>query len=321
MRATHRRAFKGGSRRRAKPVPPALRAGSKRKRVFKAAAAASTKKIKQKQIKVRIKKTGSLSERETQDIDYLIASSFQNSSIDYIDKSNDCVFVSIGTQVVGAMFLRPVRLGPGGLVEHGYDGANASPTVIDYDDDTSYNRTNGNMNDSNYEKMRDLTPSTSFNGMDDKVDKDKYIYIHTACVSGAHRGKGLLHKLFYFLSTLPRFKHAIFKLEASNTVEHANGLDQAVRFQIYSKAGFTLPIGTVVEPGGETVVGVEAQGQSGSMRQHRDIAYALRSRDGRERVASFRDVRPEACYIQSIKQERGCLMESDSKKMRDFNHG
>ncbi len=262
-----------------------------------------------------------MSERETQGIDYLISSSFHNSSIDYIDKSNDCVFVSIGTQVVGAMFLRPVHLGPSGLVEQGYDGANASLNDHAPDDYTSYNRTNGNMNDSNYEKMRDLTQSTSFDGMDDNVDNDKYIYIHTACVSGAHRGKGLLHKLFYFLSTLPRFKHTIFKLEASNTVEHANGLDQAVRFQIYSKAGFTLPVGTVIEPGGETVVGVETEGQSRSTRQHRDIAYALRSQDGRERVASFRDIRPDACYLQSIKQERGCLMESDSKKMRDFNHG
>ena len=96
-------------------------------------------------------------------------------------------------------------------------------------------------------------------------------------------------------------------------VEHAAGLNQAARFQIYSKAGFILPVGTVIEPGGETVVGVEA-------RHHRDIAYTLRSQDGQQRVASFRDVHPEVCYIHSIKQERGCLMESDSKKLRDFNH-
>ncbi len=297
MRATKRRAFKGGSRRRTENVRPARSAGSNRNRAVKASATSPTKKNKQGlrlvtvQVKVKIKKTGNLSPRESQDVDGLITSSFKDSSINYIDKSNDCVFVSIGNQVVGAMFLKLI------------DG---------YHENNSYNRNSRNTTDSNDEKMRDLNnqaPTTATT----KGFQDKHVYIHTVCVSSAHRGKGLLHKLFYFLSTLPQFKHTIFKLEASNTVEHDVGLNQAARFQIYSKAGFTLPVGTVIEPSGETVAGVET-------RHHRDIAYTLRSRDGQQRVVSFRDVHPEVCYIHSIKQERGCLMESDSKKMRDFNH-
>jgi hypothetical protein len=301
MRATKRRAFKGGSRRRTKNVRPARSAGSNRNRAVKASATSPTKKNKQGlrlvtvQVKVKIKKTGNLSPRESQDVDGLITSSFKDSSINYIDKSNDCVFVSIGNQVVGAMFLKLI------------DG---------YHENNSYNRNSRNTTDSNDEKMRDLNnqaPTTAITTATTKGFQDKHVYIHTVCVSSAHRGKGLLHKLFYFLSTLPQFKHTIFKLEASNTVEHDVGLNQAARFQIYSKAGFTLPVGTVIEPSGETVAGVET-------RHHRDIAYTLRSRDGQQRVVSFRDVHPEVCYIHSIKQERGCLMESDSKKMRDFNH-
>jgi hypothetical protein len=298
MRATKRRAFKGGSKRRTKNVRPARSAGSNRNRAVKASATSQTKKNKQgllpllksQVIKVKIKKTGNLSPREIQDVDGLITSSFKNSSINYIDKSNDCVFVSIGNQVVGAMFLKLV------------DG---------YHENNSYNRNSQSTINSNDEKMRDLTKVTT-TATTAKGFEDRHIYIHTVCVSSAHRGKGLLHKLFYFLSTLPQFKHTIFKLEASNTVEHEVGLNQAARFQIYSKAGFTLPVGTVIEPGGETVAGVEMR--------HRDVAYTLRSRDGQQRVVSFRDVHPEVCYIHSIKQERGCLMQSDSKKMRDFNH-
>ena len=282
----------------------ALRAGSKRKRVV--VHAAPTKKMKQNHLKIKLKSVDRISQHETEEFDRLIKSSFHNSSINHVDKNNDCVFVSTGTQVIAVMFLKSVRIGPNGVIEHGRDSTGTLMGHSGYDDT---NATNGIISNSNNKKTRDSSP----------FDDDKCIYIHTVCVSSAHRGKGLLHKMLYFVSMLPRFRHARFKLEASNTVEHANGLDQAVRFQIYSKSGFTLPIGTVIEPGGDTVISVATHGQSSWTREHRTIVYTLRSRDGKDRITSFRDIRPETCYMNSIKQERGCLMESDYEKLRDFN--
>jgi hypothetical protein len=294
-RAARRRVNKAGSK-------WVLRAGSKRKRVHKVA---STKKVKQKPLTVKIRDVDSLSNTKVEKIDHLIKSSFENSGIQYVDKDNECVFVSIGTEIIGVLFLRP---------SDDYGRASADPSVDHVNDATNnaYSQTIGNNGN---QKMRDaLSSSSSTSGHTDSI------YIHTACVSDGHRGKGVLHKMLYFISTLPRFKNVVFKLEASNTVEHATGLNQAVRFQIYSKAGFTLPVGTVIEPGGEMVVRVEAHGQSRWTQHHRSIVYALRSRDGVERVVSFQDIRPTACYMNSIKQERGCLMESDSLKLRDFNY-
>jgi hypothetical protein len=315
MHSRHRRTLGRGGRRFAATAHKArrsraLRAGSKRKRVV--VVEAPTKKMKQKHLKIKLKSVGQITQHETEEFDRLIKSSFHNSSINYVDKINDCVFVSTGTQVIAVMFLRSTRIGPNGVIdEHGRYSPGTSTSTDDsgYDDDT--NATNGTISNSNNKKTRDSSPLD---------DDDKCIYIHTVCVSGAHRGNGLLHKMLYFVSTLPRFRHARFKLYASNTVEHANGLDQAVRFQIYSKSGFTLPVGTVIEPGGDTVVGVATQGQSRWTREHRTIVYTLRSRDGKDRLVSFRDIRPDACYMNSIKQERGCLMESDYEKLRDFNH-
>lgn len=304
-RAARRRVNKAGSK-------WVLRAGSKRKRVHKVA---STKKVnKQKQPTVKIKDINSLSNTKVEKIDHLIKSSFENSGIQYVDKDSECVFVSIGTEIIGVLFVRQ-------SVDYGRASADASVDYGNDDINTNNNSYNQFMVNASNQKTRDaLLSSSSTSTSTSTSGHNDSIYIHTACVSDGHRGKGVLHKMLYFISTLPRFKHAVFKLEASNTVEHATGLNQAVRFQIYSKAGFTLPIGTVIEPGGEMVVGVEAHGQSRWTQHHRSIVYALRSRDGQERVVSFQDVRPTACYMNSIKQEKGCLMESDSLKLRDFNY-
>ena len=310
-----RRTLKTPTRRRvvARKTTQTLRAGSKRKRAGQFVA---TKKMKQKQPKkVKIKPIERISQDETQQFDDLITSSFQNSSIRYLDKNNECVFVSIGKTIVAVMFLKPVCVGPNGLTEEDERREQDNPTASSpgYGDSGAGTFDDANFSVANVNKYGKLTEPASSNN-------SNCMYVHTVCVSSAHRGEGLLHKMLYFVSTLPQFKHTIFKLEASNTVEHANGLNQAARFQIYSKSGFTLPVGTVVEPGGHTVLGVATQGHSRWTREHRSIFYTLRSPDGKEQTVSYQDVRPETCYMNSIKQEKGCLMESDSVKLRDFNY-
>lgn len=160
------------------------------------------------------------------------------------------------------------------------------------------------------------------------------IYIHTVSVSDAHRGMGLLHKMLNALGSISHFKHAIFKLEAANTNDH--GLNQAARFQIYSKSGFMLPRGTVVEPPGYKVLDVHMQvsnprqsrsktSKAVSSIKHansnssKSIIYTVLDSSGNEKRVSYQDIQPTTCYMDGIKQERGCVMESDSKKLRDFN--
>ena len=207
------------------------------------------------------------------------------------------------------MFLKPACVGPTGLK---HEDNRQTVSVNGYDDsgDSTFNDADVSMANVDPYEAR----------LNDSKNSNNCLYIHTVCVSSAHRGEGLLHKMLYFVSALPQFKRAVFKLEASNTVEHVTGLNQAARFQIYSKSGFTLPVGTVIEPGGDKVIGVATQGHSRWTREHRNVVYTLRSPDGRERNVAYQDIRPEACYMNSIKQEKGCLMESDSIKLRDFNY-
>lgn len=139
------------------------------------------------------------------------------------------------------------------------------------------------------------------------------VYIHTVSVSEKHRGMGLLHKMLSFAGKISRFKDAVFELTAANTVDH--GLNQAARFQIYSKSGFLLPVGTVVEPSGYKVLNVAA-----NTKPQKSIVYTIQdSRTGKKIQVSYQDIHPTGCSVNNVKQERGCIMKSDSKKLRDFN--
>jgi hypothetical protein len=139
------------------------------------------------------------------------------------------------------------------------------------------------------------------------------VYIHTVSVSEKHRGMGLLHKMLKYLGRISRFKDAVFELTAANTVDH--GLDQAARFQIYSKSGFSLPTGTVVEPSGYKVLSVDL-----NTKPQKSIMYTVqKGQTGQQLRISYRDIHTTGCSMNSVKQERGCLMESTSQNLRDFN--
>ena len=146
----------------------------------------------------------------------------------------------------------------------------------------------------------------------------KCMYVHTVCVSSAYRGMGLLHKMLFALGKISQFKDTVFKLEAANTTDH--GLNQAARFQIYSKSGFTLPIGTLIEPHRYHVMNVELRNSSGSS-GGKSITYTVKNLllNGRIEKVSYSEIHPEACSIHNTKQERGCVMESNSKRLREFN--
>jgi hypothetical protein len=147
----------------------------------------------------------------------------------------------------------------------------------------------------------------------------KCMYVHTVCVSSAYRGMGLLHKMLFALGKISQFKDTVFKLEAANTTDH--GLNQAARFQIYSKSGFTLPIGTVIEPHRYHVTNVELRNSPAGRSGGKSITYTVKNLLHNERIekVSYSDIHPEACSIHNTKQERGCVMESNSKRLRDFN--
>jgi hypothetical protein len=139
------------------------------------------------------------------------------------------------------------------------------------------------------------------------------VYIHTVSVSEKHRGMGLLHKMLKYLGRISRFKDAVFELTAANTVDH--GLDQVARFQIYSKSGFSLPTGTVVEPSGYKVLSTDF-----NAKPQKSIMYTMqKGNTGQKLRISYRDIHPTACVMNNVKQERGCIMESNSQNLRDFN--
>ena len=141
----------------------------------------------------------------------------------------------------------------------------------------------------------------------------KRVYIHTVSVSEKHRGMGLLHKMLSFAGRISRFRDAVFELTAANTVDR--GLNQAARFQIYSKSGFSLPVGTVIEPSGYKVLNVDF-----NTIPKKSIVYTMQdSRTGKKIQVSYQDLHPTGCSMNNVKQERGCFMKSDSKKLRDFN--
>lgn len=142
---------------------------------------------------------------------------------------------------------------------------------------------------------------------------ERRVYIHTVSVSENHRGMGLLHKMLNFAGKISRFRDVVFELTAANTVDH--GLSQASRFQIYSKSGFSFPAGTVIEPYGYKVLNVDF-----NTKPQKSIVYTMQdSHTGKKIQVSYQDLHPTGCSINNIKQERGCIMKSDSKKLRDFN--
>ena len=147
----------------------------------------------------------------------------------------------------------------------------------------------------------------------------KCMYVHTVCVSSAYRGMGLLHKMLFALGKISQFKDTVFKLEAANTTDH--GLNQDARFQIYSKSGFTLPIGTMIEPHKYHVTNVELRNSPAGSSGGKSITYTVKNllHNGRIEKVSYSDIHPEACSIHNTKQERGCVMESNSKRLREFN--
>lgn len=139
------------------------------------------------------------------------------------------------------------------------------------------------------------------------------VYIHTVSVSERRRGMGLLHKMLSFAGKISRFSDAVFELTAANTVDH--GLNQVARFHIYSKSGFSLPAGTVIEPSGFKVLGADF-----NTKPKKSIIYTMQDiRTGKKIQVSYQDLHPTECFMNNVKQERGCTMKSDSKKLRDFN--
>lgn len=230
------------------------------------------------QVHIKTKRMDELSPSEMNQIDGLIKEAFTTSSISQLDKNNICLFAILGggssgtKNIVSALFLKPVCIGPGG-----------------------------------------------FDPNDVAVHTSKCMYVHTVCVSSAYRGMGLLHKMLFALGKISQFKDKVFKLEAANTTDH--GLNQDARFQIYSKSGFTLPIGTVIEPHRYHVTNVELRNSPTGSSGGKSITYTVKNllHNGRIEKVSYSDIHPEACSIHNTKQERGCVMESNSKRLRDFN--
>ncbi len=228
-------------------------------------------------ITIKIKRMDDLSPSEMNQVDGLIKAGFATSSISQLDKNNICLFAILGgsggtKNIVSALFLKPVCIGPGGF----------DPNAV-------------------------------------AEHPSKCMYIHTVCVSSAYRGMGLLHKMLFALGKISHFKDTVFKLEAANTTDH--GLNQDARFQIYSKSGFTLPIGTVIEPHRYHVTNVELRNSPAGSSGGKSITYTVKNllHNGRIEKVSYSDIHPEACSIHDTKQERGCVMESNSQKLREFN--
>ena len=233
-------------------------------------------------VNIKTKRMDELSPSEMNQIDGLIKEAFTTSSISQLDKNNICLFAILG--------------GGGG-------GGGGGKTIVS----------------ALFLKPVCIGPG----GFDPNANTEhtsKCMYVHTVCVSSAYRGMGLLHKMLVALGKVSQFKDTVFKLEAANTTDH--GLNQDARFQIYSKSGFTLPIGTVIEPHRYHVTNVELRnnrstGSSGG----KSITYTVKNllHNGRIEKVSYSDIHPEACSIHDTKQERGCIMESNSQKLREFN--
>lgn len=141
-----------------------------------------------------------------------------------------------------------------------------------------------------------------------------HLLIHTVCTSGKYRGRGLMRQMFQYMANLPEFANRSFQLSASNLVERGAGLNQTARFKIYSKVGFTIPIGTELRPSGEIVKDVSIDPS------HREILYHLtpRSRSGTIVQRKSGDMIIDTCYMNSELQDRGCVMRASVDAVKAF---
>lgn len=115
-----------------------------------------------------------------------------------------------------------------------------------------------------------------------------------------------MRQMFQYMANLPEFANRAFELSASNLVERGAGLNQTARFKIYSKAGFTIPVGTELRPSGEIVKAVYIDPS------HGDFLYHLAPGSGSGAIVQRRsgDMVVEACYVNGQLQERGCIMQA-----------
>ena len=136
--------------------------------------------------------------------------------------------------------------------------------------------------------------------------------IHTVCTSEQYRGRGLLKQMFHWVASTPKYMNAFFRLEAANTLEPDKGLNQTIRFRIYSKTGFVLKVGTEFRPCNDMVKMVRIKPEIA------EITYQLVNSAGGERWVKPEEMEMETCYIPNS-QNSGCWMESNAFLMREFN--
>lgn len=147
-------------------------------------------------------------------------------------------------------------------------------------------------------------------------DSSPHLLVHTVCTSGRYRGRGLMRQMFRYIANMPEFANRSFQLSASNLVERAAGLNQTTRFKIYSKVGFTIPVGTEIHPSGEIVNDVVIDPS------HREILYHLAPGSGSGTIVQRKsgDMVVDACYMGSEHQDRGCIMRASVDVVREFTN-
>ena len=149
-----------------------------------------------------------------------------------------------------------------------------------------------------------------------QTSSSPHLLIHTVCTSARYRGRGLMRQMFQYMANMPEFANRSFQLSASNLVERDAGLNQTARFKIYSKVGFTIPIGTELRPSGEIVKDVSIDPS------HREILYQLEARTvagttiNEQRKSD--DMVIDTCYMNSELQDRGCVMRADVNTVKAF---
>ena len=144
------------------------------------------------------------------------------------------------------------------------------------------------------------------------TDSNDSKLIHTVCTSEQYRGRGLLKQMFHWVASTPKYMNAFFRLEAANTSEPDKGLNQTIRFRIYSKTGFVLKVGTEFRPCNDMVKMVRIKPEIA------EITYQLVNSAGGERWVKPEEMEMETCYIPNL-QNSGCWMESNAFLMREFN--
>ena len=140
------------------------------------------------------------------------------------------------------------------------------------------------------------------------------LLVHTVCTSARYRGRGLMRQMFRYMANMPEFANRSFQLSASNLVERNAGLNQITRFKIYSKVGFTIPVGTEIHPSGEIVKDVFIDPSN------REILYHLAPSSGSGTIVQHRsgDMAIDSCYMNGEPQERGCIMQASVDVVKAF---